>query len=109
MIVSDDETTPESAQVENLDNEPKNGINTRRQYYLHCKQEVLDYLKKIASIIFSKLFILITLSVKARFGMVLVPYRTKSRFGVCSWSSGQRFTTDFCRYLYLAFKIKNKI
>ncbi|RNA34794.1 venom serine protease [Brachionus plicatilis] len=26
---------------------------------------------------------------------VLVPYRTKSRFGVCSWSSGQRFTWKF--------------
>ncbi|RNA24574.1 hypothetical protein BpHYR1_010717 [Brachionus plicatilis] len=34
----------------------------------------------------------LTLSVKARFGMVLVPYRTKSRFGVCSSSSRQRFT-----------------
>ncbi|RNA24509.1 hypothetical protein BpHYR1_006302 [Brachionus plicatilis] len=33
--------------------------------------------------------------------MVLVPYRTKSRFGVCSWSSGQRFTLTFYSILIL--------
>ncbi|RNA33388.1 hypothetical protein BpHYR1_045184 [Brachionus plicatilis] len=26
--------------------------------------------------------------------MVLVPYRTKLRFGICSWSSRQRFTKN---------------
>ncbi|RNA37375.1 hypothetical protein BpHYR1_027525 [Brachionus plicatilis] len=42
----------------------------------------------------------LTLSVKARFVMVLVPYRTKSRFGVCSWSSGQRFTIQIVNLTY---------
>ncbi|RNA10274.1 hypothetical protein BpHYR1_037582 [Brachionus plicatilis] len=36
--------------------------------------------------------------------MVLVPYRTKSRFGVCSWSSEQRFTSFLQAYFTIEWK-----